>query len=60
MPSNRKQINLRVDDELLEAIGELQRGDAGVIVPSQTAVIRKAVLEARDRLREQSKRAKKR
>lgn len=59
MASDRKQINLRVDDELLTAIGELQRADESTpTTPSMSDVIRRAVLEKRDRLRQKAERRK--
>lgn len=59
MGSERKQINLRADHELLAAIGELQRADQSApIAPTMSDVIRRAVFEARDRLRQKTGRKK--
>lgn len=44
--SNRKQINIRVEDEFLEEIGELQRMLPGPRPPSMAEAIRTAVREA--------------
>ena len=40
----RKQINIRVDDELMEAISGIQRSGTGK-VPTMTEVIHEAVTE---------------
>jgi hypothetical protein len=59
MGSDRKQINLRVDDELLAVIGELQRlDDSGPTVPTMSEVIRKALFETRERWRQKAGRRK--
>ena len=50
--TERKQINLRVDDELLAMVGELQRLDrSGPTPPTMSEVIRKAVAETLERWR---------
>jgi hypothetical protein len=54
----RRQINVRTDAELDEAVAALQRAAPGAKVPSQSDVIRKAVFEAHERLRRQAERRK--
>lgn len=49
MEQERIQINIRVDQDLLDAIDDIRRMKRPV--PSKTDVIRAAVLEYRDRLR---------
>lgn len=41
--TERKQINLRTDEDFLRAVGELQRLDDAAIVPTMSDVIRDAV-----------------
>lgn len=55
MSEKRKQTNVRADDEFLQAVGELIRADhSSALPPSASDVIRKAVFEARDRLRKRA------
>ena len=57
--AKRPQINIRADDELLEMVGELQRLDrSGLIAPTITDVIRKAVAETLERWRHTAEKAK--
>lgn len=58
MAKDRKQINVRVDDELLEAIGEIQRAAVSVLVPGVSEIIREAIIEKRDRIRQSASRRK--
>lgn len=60
MSERRKQLNLRTDDELEAAIGELQRTDPGPRIPSAAQVVRIAVLQARDRRRARLDKAERR
>ncbi len=55
----RKQINVRVDDETLEAIGDLMRMDTSApLPPTITEVFKRAVIEARDRQRKAAEKRK--
>ena len=55
----RKQINLRCDDELRAAIGDLQRLDTSHLeVPSITEAIRRAIFAQRSHLLEAAERRK--
>lgn len=55
----RKQINVRVDDETLEAIGVIQRLDTSQTTAlNQTKAIKLAVLEKADRLRKAAEKRK--
>lgn len=57
--SQRTQINLRVDESFLEAIGKLQRLDTeSVRPPSMSEAIRKAVIEAVERREKAAERRK--
>lgn len=42
---SRKQINIRVDDEFLRHVGEIQRSDTAPTTPTMAEVIRMAVKE---------------
>jgi hypothetical protein len=56
---NRKLLNVTKDDELMAAIGELMRADTSKVTPpTMNDVVRKAVFEARDRLRQRPERRK--
>jgi hypothetical protein len=51
MAQTRSQINIRADNELLEAVSEIRRSTPGLRLPTVTDVIRSAILEKRDRLK---------
>ena len=55
--SDRKQINIRVDDDFVEAVGELQRLLPGPRPPSMADAIREAVMNELARRRRKPARA---
>jgi hypothetical protein len=58
-PRDRKLLNVTKDDDLMVAIGELMRADTSKPTPpTMNEVVRKAVFEARDRLRQKAERRK--
>lgn len=54
----RPQLNMAVDDEFVQAVADLQRMDQSGKVPSMSQVVREAVIEKRDRLRQKAERRK--
>ena len=49
---DRKQLNVRVDDEFLAAVGDIQRLDRSELTAlSVSDVVKRAVMELADRLR---------
>lgn len=58
MTTKPKQINVRTDDELLAAIGEVQVALADPIAPAVSDVIRAGIFALRDQLRADAKRGK--
>jgi len=51
MATERKQINVRIDDDVLAAIGELQSLVADPLAPSVAEIVRRAILEMLERKR---------
>lgn len=54
----RHQINIAIDDEFAQAVAWLQRVDQSGRVPSMSQVIRDAVVEKCDRLKQKIERRK--
>jgi len=48
--STRPQINVRIDDDFMQAIADIRRMSRGVQVPTASDVIRDAVYDLRARL----------
>ena len=59
MSDKRKQYIFRADDEAVVAIGEIQKLDpAYVTAPPVNTIMKRAVIELRDRLRKAAERRK--
>jgi hypothetical protein len=58
MKDRRDTLNIRVNQEFREAIGELQRASPETSPPSAAEIIKSLVFAARDRLRKVQERRK--